>query len=162
MRFVIPSLVLCMLLAPAAHAVPILSATYVNNDQVFNPLDQVTIQVRVVNSGDTAAVDFPGRGVSTSNWVSEYSWTFPSVPGVYAAGSSTIIDLIRLSPTGPAPEGSYFSSFTSLSFAGSPVLNLGSFNWTVSSVRVPEPGTLLLLLGGLAGLGLVRRRRQSA
>jgi hypothetical protein len=116
----------------------------------------------------------PGFDTGFSFWFTTVA--FASVVNVYDGlnGTGNLLGTINLPALGAGPDpGNSFSSWSigSLAFAGTArsidfggtVNQVGFDNITFGSTNpnsVPEPGTLMLMGLGLAGLTFLRRRRQ--
>lgn len=124
---------------------------------------------------DSVAFDLTGPYVVSTFVFSQ--WTAPT-----AGLRNLTLDLFRgttlLGSVGPStvvPGGGAVPSFTALSFSdllgpgsyravlgGDIRPDGGSYVWGLTATLVPEPGTWAMLLGGLALVGLIARRRRAA
>ncbi|MGD9615832.1 MAG: PEP-CTERM sorting domain-containing protein [Alphaproteobacteria bacterium] len=82
--------------------------------------------------------------------------------GDFAGGAQTVN--ANILPANPQPHGSHQDEITTASVtftvdAGVLINDIDNFVIRIAARHIPEPSTLVLLGAGLAGLGLIRRRR---
>jgi hypothetical protein len=124
-----------------------------------------------IRDGEVQQLFFEGflNGVSlasnsTAPWLGDFNFNFDAVAGQFFLGG------FNSGPSGQnwnvpiaAGSGLGFRSGTTTSYLAlegvGPVGRIDGTPLTVTSVRVPEPGTLALFGIGLFGIGLARRKR---
>ncbi len=162
------------------------------NGQVFSGLLTLTASgdtagvyapnaVTLWNSTVNAVIDTPGLGsVTVTNPDYVFVRNDLGIVGYGVQGIPSCCDIIQLDDPAAFTTYDLASNITSIILAANPsigdwmnvpttggLMTLSSFeNFTfqaiVSPTGVPEPVTAGLLIGGLAGLGLLRRRRATA
>lgn len=110
--------------------------------------DIALLSAAIIDDSSSGPNGGPAYIVTLSNGTVLNGGTAPQPTGVYSEG--------QFSYSGPAINSATITFFSGLDAQGASVNAFGFDNLGFTS---PEPGSVLLLTGGLVGLGLIRRRR---
>ncbi len=141
-----------------AYAIPIVWEVFGNNP-LGNPSGTFTYDIDAGLNGTYSNIDLNGE-----LGILDYQ-DFVSGNASYLTTSNVIGALLRLdfSPSLSNSGGVVkFTSLNSLDTFWGTIRHAGSGTAEGEGTPVPEPGTLLLLGAGLAAIGLLRLRKQSA
>jgi hypothetical protein len=124
---------------------------------IWNPGGSFTLTGDLVGVADSGAL-------LTGHWISSVTMLGGSFQSIFVGEGADTKDAALLSYFGFASDVSF--NFASTIITGPVSVASGSFdaevtNADITNVAVPEPGTLLLLGGGISALALRRRRKSS-
>ncbi len=159
------ALLFLLLALPAAHAATILNVTLSPSPQsgvpgqtlTFSGVLENTTGSEVFLNSNSYTFDIGGLGV-----VDDALFLSNAPISLAAMEVTSPFDFFTVTIPGGQAPGPYLGVFTVLGGAdgiASDVLGNGTFTVEVAAEGVPEPGSIVLLCGGLGVLGWMRRRK---